>query len=67
MNKKYRMLLLASYCGDDNDKCSEDFPCSDCLAICNVAEVELLNHKFKILGGFDYLKDTQTEVNNEQN
>ena len=61
MNKKYRVLLLASYCGEDNDKCSEDFPCNDCLAMCNVVEVQLLNQKFKNLGGFEYLKDICTE------
>ncbi|MGR9413114.1 hypothetical protein [Rhizobium leguminosarum] len=31
-----RFLLLASYCGGDNDNCSEQRPCQDCLAMCNI-------------------------------
>tara|TARA_R110000868_G_scaffold253016_3_gene509739 strand:+ start:472 stop:900 length:429 start_codon:yes stop_codon:yes gene_type:complete len=37
--KRRRVLLLASYCGSDNSKCSDEFPCNDCLKMCNVAEV----------------------------
>lgn len=29
-------LLLASYCGTDNEHCTERRPCSDCLGMCNV-------------------------------
>jgi hypothetical protein len=29
-------LLLASYCGNDNDECTEQRPCPDCLDMCNV-------------------------------
>jgi hypothetical protein len=29
-------LLLASYCGNDNPRCTNRRPCSDCLAMCNV-------------------------------
>lgn len=36
---KVRVLILASYCGDDNSECSEHHPCNDCLRLCNVAEV----------------------------
>ena len=34
--KPYQFLLLASYCGGENDECSEKRPCPDCLAMCNV-------------------------------
>lgn len=33
---KREYLLLASYCGADNDDCTETRPCFDCLAMCNV-------------------------------
>lgn len=36
---KRRVLLIASYCGGDNQECTEARPCSDCLRMCNVAEV----------------------------
>jgi hypothetical protein len=29
-------LCLASYCGNDNDACTDARPCADCLAMCNV-------------------------------
>jgi hypothetical protein len=29
-------LLLSSYCGDDNDACTDRRPCADCLAMCNI-------------------------------
>ena len=37
--RKRRVLLIASYCGEDNPDCTEDRPCNDCLRMCNVAEV----------------------------
>ena len=33
-------LVLASYCGDDNPKCTNRRPCGDCLAMCNVFRIE---------------------------
>lgn len=38
MPKLRRVLLLASYCGNNND-CSNHQPCNECLSMCNVAEV----------------------------
>lgn len=32
-----RILLLASYC--DENGCTEDLPCEDCLVMCNTAEI----------------------------
>jgi len=37
--KKRQVLLLASYCGNDNPNCSEERPCYECLQMCNIAEV----------------------------
>lgn len=34
-----RVLLLSSYCCDDESDCSDETPCDDCLRMCNVAEV----------------------------
>ena len=34
--KPQEFLLLASYCGNDNDACTERRPCADCLAMCNI-------------------------------
>jgi len=48
-----RCLLLASYCVD-NDDCTDEFPCDDCLRMCNVIIVPTT--KYEILGGLDYLK-----------
>ena len=31
-----RFLLLASYCGEDNDQCTDKSPCPECLAMCNI-------------------------------
>jgi hypothetical protein len=39
----HEYLLLASYCGNDNDDCSDSCPCSDCLAMCNIFDA---NGKF---------------------
>ena len=52
---KLRVLLITSYCGDDSAECSDDFPCSDCLDMCNVAEIEYPKN-ITVLGGLDYLK-----------
>lgn len=38
--KKKRVLLLTSYCGDVNEKCSENHPCLDCIGMCNVFELD---------------------------
>lgn len=53
--KKRRVLLLASYCDEDDPNCSEEFPCPECLQICNVAEVDV--GLDDVLGGFGYLRD----------
>jgi ferredoxin len=55
--KVRRVLLLTSYCGNEDNGCTNDFPCDDCLKMCNVAIIED-SHIIKVLGGFDYLKET---------
>jgi hypothetical protein len=55
--KKYKVLLLASYC-DEN--CSDEFPCDECLKMCNVCEVP--QDTLVAIGGFDYLKGIQNET-----
>lgn len=35
------VLFFASYCGGDNPACTDAAPCSDCLAMCSVFEVEM--------------------------
>lgn len=44
------VLLLASYCGNDNPECSDACPCLDCLKMCNILIVETGEN----LGGWDY-------------
>lgn len=38
---KREVLLFASYCGDDNPRCTTGSPCADCLAMSNVYSVEM--------------------------
>ena len=51
-----KLLLLASYCGADDQKCSDDFPCVECLRMCNVfvaqtdRPLELMNN----IGSLEY-------------
>ena len=59
--KVRRVLLLCSYCGDDEAKCSDDFPCQECMGMDNVIEVDesVIREAFvkdRILGGLDYLR-----------
>jgi hypothetical protein len=37
--KEYDVLLLASYCGDDDPNCSDAKPCPECLSMCNVLRI----------------------------
>lgn len=51
----YRVLLLASYCGDDDSTCTDDLPCMDCLKMCNIASMR--GKPTDNLGGWDYNRD----------
>lgn len=44
------VLLLASYCGDDNPACSDLRPCQDCLSMSNVFSVDRLGPYRRELG-----------------
>jgi len=48
-------LLLCSYCGSNNNECSDKLPCPECLEMCNVAKIE--NGGIKVIGGYKYLYD----------
>jgi len=37
---KREVLFFCSYCGGDNAGCTDRAPCPDCLAMCNVYEVD---------------------------
>lgn len=46
-NRRMRVLLLASYCGDDDPRCTDSVPCRDCLGMCNIIDMQgdiLANH-----------------------
>lgn len=59
-----RVLLLCSYCGDDNTECSDDFPCPECLQMNNVAEVDADAIQIeRVIGGLEYLKDIRDGKN----
>lgn len=41
-----KVLVLASYCGSENKKCSDINPCRECLEACNVFETDLSKADF---------------------
>lgn len=52
------VLLLASYCSDDNPKCTDTKPCDECLKMCNIAFVEDKAIDInKVVCGFDFIED----------
>lgn len=55
-SKVRKVLLLTSYCeDDDNPTCTDEFPCVECLQMCNVVLVEIsMEH---VVGSFAYLRD----------
>ncbi|MDR6431245.1 putative ATP-dependent serine protease [Brucella pseudogrignonensis] len=44
---KREVLFFCSYCGDDDPACTDQAPCADCLAMCNVYEVEFEGAVYK--------------------
>ena len=50
-----KVLLLASYCGDDDLSCTDDLPCLDCLKKCDIVTVR--GPPTENLGGWDYNRD----------
>jgi hypothetical protein len=52
------VLLLASYCGEDNPNCTNIKPCDECLKMCNIAFVEDKSIDInKVVCGFDFIED----------
>ena len=56
--KGYSAILLASYC-DDNPKCTEAYPCIDCIKMCNVITFPD-PVKIEVHDGFDYMRELNT-------
>lgn len=52
------VLLLTSYCGDDNSKCTEANPCEDCLKMCNIAFIDKDAIKSEnVVCGYEFMED----------
>ena len=58
-----RVLLLTSYCDPDNkeENCSEEFPCIECLKMCNIIEVR--GEILKNYGGYEFVKEFENQNN----
>ena len=59
-----KVLLLASYC--DEEGCSDDCPCRDCLAMSNIASIPDDTPMLEILGGWDYIRDQIDQVGTKE-
>lgn len=56
-DSKYRVLLLASYCGP-GEACNEDHPCDECLRMSNVFDVDnKAIQSAPCIGQFDQLRE----------
>ena len=51
-----KLLALASYCGDDNEDCSDAYPCRECLDMCNIFEINMSDTKYKYIGELQNFK-----------
>ena len=58
IGSKMRVLVLASYCGDDSVICDDNLPCDACLMTCNVAEIPA-GTELDVIGGLDYLRELE--------
>lgn len=49
------LLLLTSYCGEDDEGCTDALPCYECLKMCNVliASQEQVR-EMQNIGGLEY-------------
>lgn len=45
------ILILASYCGGEDPRCSDTHPCLDCLQMSNIAWAEVSN--LTVVGGWE--------------
>jgi hypothetical protein len=54
----YPMLLMASYCGGENPKCTDELPCEECLKMSNIVLIPKDQVKSEnIISGYDFLND----------
>ena len=65
--RKREVLVLASYCGDENPGCDDCCPCNECLRMCNIAEVEVgVEHVIRELGEEQYIFLEERNKRNEE-
>ncbi len=55
-----KVLLLATYCGDEDEPCSDGLPCEECLKMCNVVEIPD-DTEIKPIAGWVYLREISQE------
>ena len=54
----YPMLLMASYCGGETPKCTDELPCENCLKMSNIVLIPKDQVKSEnIISGYDFLND----------
>ena len=54
----YPMLLMASYCGGENPKCTDELPCENCLKMSNIVLIPKDQVKSEnIISGYDFLNN----------
>lgn len=52
---KRRVLLITSYCGEEDTNCTNEAPCINCLKMCNIVDMEgIITEEY---GGYDYNYD----------
>lgn len=56
MTERQTILLLASYCGDDDPNCTDHLPCLECLKMCNIASAKI--EGLSVHGGWDCMRAT---------
>lgn len=57
-----KVLLLASYCGEENG-CTNAMPCDECLTACNVVEIPDDTFIMNNYGGLNYLREKRRVKN----
>lgn len=59
----YPMLLMASYCGGENPKCTDELPCEECLKMSNIVLIPKDQVKLEnIISGYDFLNDCRQQI-----
>jgi len=58
LGEDLKVLILTSYCGDYDKRCTNDDPCDTCLKMCNVAIIPK-GTKIKVLGGLEYINSKE--------